>query len=169
MATRIEISGRPASPAADDMSVVLSAELMETQSAEHSDDLVDICITSRDRNGDRVRLSKDDAATLAILLNKAVDDSDRRRGSAPLAQAIVDEGRTITREELMGSLLLLPRGAEINARIAGQYIGITGLERSGGDVEVWWTLECNPRCVKDLLNDWRVPRRQQEQILGGSL
>ncbi|GLZ01625.1 hypothetical protein [Actinoplanes sp. NBRC 103695] len=167
MTTRIEITGHTQSPATD-ARLALSAELVEPQSLGQLGDRVELQITTSNGASGRVRLSTAEAATLAVLLSKVVDDFDRREAD-PLEKVIVDGGRTITRDELIGALLLLPRSAEIDARIGGQYVGITGLERAGDDVEAWWTLECNPRCVKDLLIDWHVPQHWQEQILRGDL
>ncbi|MGW4946353.1 hypothetical protein ACWEOZ_32765 [Actinoplanes sp. NPDC004185] len=169
MVIRIEITGHAESPTDGTIAVTLSEAPIEPHSRELPGNVVTLQIMTSHGSGGWAELSKAEAATVAVLLNKIVDDLNAYREASPLEKAIMDEGRTITRDELVRALLRLPKSTEINARIAGQYIGIVGLERAGDGNETWWALKCNPRCVRDVLSAWQVPPNHQEEILRGDL
>lgn len=119
-------------------------------------------------DGATARLSATEAELLGLALCAIVDDFRMRDAAAPLAEVVVGEGRTLTRDELIKALLPLPRDAQVNVSLGGESIGITGLCRCGDGEEIWYSLRCNTRCLGDVLEEWRVARSVRQEILGRS-
>ena len=150
----------------------ISANLVRSGDAAATGGMIEIRLNTDGATG-TLRLTKTEADVFSLLLARLagdpdeVDDLDVDSEISAIAERITKKGRSITRDELIGMLLNLPRKSEIDVQIGTEHVGITGVVPWGRGRKNWAALQCHRPDFLEVLEGWRLPEDVQEQIIDG--
>ncbi|MET0496077.1 MAG: hypothetical protein ABW000_23365 [Actinoplanes sp.] len=164
MTAHIEIDFSDGIEHADEPGGSLNARLVGSGSAQ----FVEIRLSANDSTN-TIRLTKTETDVFSLSLARlAGDPSDLVEpvvDPEAVADRLTQEGRAITRDELIRMLLDLPRESEIDVQIGTEHVAVTGVVPWGRN---WAALQCHRPDFLELLEAWRLPADIQEQIANGT-